>query len=189
MNRDTIYIVITTNMYIHRKLLAMFTRALKPFDLEVEAARTPQTPTYAYSGFDRDTIKVVISEHMAQYPCRMDSTHPDPAHRIIPPIPDTPFTDHVNIAVIGGVHSGKTSVQELLQNTLLANGVPVDSILLHSLDHGIGPRLFSLEEQADCIRQMQARKIMFLFQNPKRATDTSALMERCGVRKTVPEQT
>jgi polynucleotide 5'-kinase involved in rRNA processing len=189
MNRDTIYIVITTNMYIHRKLLAMFTRALKPFELEVEAARTPQIPTYASSYFNRDTLKVVISEHMSQYPLRMEPDHPQPAHRIIPPVPDTPFTDHVNIAVIGSVHSGKTSVQELLQNTLLANGIPVDNILLHSLDHGIGPRLLSLEEQADCIRKMPARKIMFLFQSPKRATDASALMERCGVRKTVPEQT
>ncbi|MNL12992.1 hypothetical protein D3C87_1338770 [compost metagenome] len=132
-------------------------------------------------------MQFIISEHMAGFPLRMDPAHPLPAQRIRPPVPDAPLTNQVNIAVIGGAHTGKTAMMLLLESTLLANGIPADQIALHLLDDGVGQRLFSLEEQAECIANMSARKVQILFQNPKKATDVSALMERCGARNTVPQ--
>jgi hypothetical protein len=183
MNRDTIYVVICTNMIVHRRLNRAFTEALNAFEnLVVESGPLPGLPTYIGDPWQPESMRFVMTEHMLNRSLRMDDTQPQPSDQIMPALSDTPLMSHVNISVIGAVHAGKTAIIRALEKTLLAEGIPVDRIERYSMDGPNGDPVMTPEQERECVDRMQARKVMFLFHQPKRTSSCDAIMGRCGLK-------
>lgn len=183
MNNDTIYVVICTEMFIHRRLNRIFTDALNAFEnLAVESGPMPGLPTYVGDPWNPEHMRFVMTEHMFNKPLRMDGNLPPISDQIKPAISDTPLLGHVHISVIGAIHSGKTAVIRALEKTLQAEGISPDRIERHSLDGPSGDAVLTPEEEQACIDRMQSRKVMILFQQAKRTSACDAVMARCGLK-------
>lgn len=188
MNRDTIYVIITTHLIVHRHMNYLFTEALTPHKLEVTSGRRPGLPTFVGDAYSPETLRFNISEHVMQSPLRMEPEHPQRPLRIMPAISDTPMQGQINIAVVGATHSGKTAIIRALEAALIADGVPGTNIQRYSLDYPHKDPELPAEQLHECLANMLTRKVVILFQGPKRMTDVAALMERCGHKNTVPQQ-
>jgi hypothetical protein len=189
MNLDTIYVVITTHLSIHRRLDQMFTEALvTPHKLVLESGALPGLARCTDDSYNRDKMRFIFSEHMSRFPLMMEPNHPEPAARIQPAICDTPNPFEVHVAVIGRIHSGKTAIIRELENTLIADGIPREHITRQSLDYTSTDPEWSAKQQAECLANMATRKVVILFQHPRRFTDPNELFTRCAYPKRLSQR-
>jgi len=193
MQESVIYVVITTHLPINRRLLSLFTASLQQHPgLEISAGPVPGTPTFVDDPYDRRNMRFVFSEHIAAIDLTLideSAASESMRNRIMPAVPDAPVGKQVLISVIGRVHCGKTAVIRELARALRHDDINAGNITRYTLDHPESDPALTPEENAACIAKMSARRIVFLFQKPRRETDLSDLLMQCGATKQPSKET
>jgi hypothetical protein len=190
MQESVIYVVITTHLLIHRRLLNLFTGAMQKHpNIDTNAGPLPGLPTYTGDPYDRNSMQFVFSEHLTTQPLMMDTTEGERPNRVMPAIPYAPLGHQVLISVLGRTHTGKTTVIRELEAALLEDEVPANHIQRFTLDHPSPDIDLSSPDNATCIARMKARRIVFLFQKPQRDSDLTDVLMRCGATKRPTQET